>query len=161
MSDFVIAIDYDKCTGCRTCETVCTTRNFNSVNPEKSRIRIVKIRETANVKPFPVLCMKCANPPCKAACPRGAISDDPATGARKIDEKKCIGCSSCVYACPFGAIAVDRSLGKAQVCTQCEGEPTCVSFCPFEALRYLEADEVSLNLRRSKLLKYAGAWESE
>jgi anaerobic carbon-monoxide dehydrogenase iron sulfur subunit len=154
MKDCVIALDYEKCTGCRTCEMGCTLKNYGATYPEKSRIRIVKIYEESGVIPIPVVCMKCANAPCKAVCPMGAISDDPQTGARLVDEKKCIGCSACVYACPFGAISVDRVLKRSFVCNQCEGDPTCVKLCPREALRYLEADEVSIKLRRDRLNRY-------
>ncbi|MBW2370689.1 MAG: 4Fe-4S dicluster domain-containing protein [Deltaproteobacteria bacterium] len=154
MKDFVLAIDYAKCTGCRICEMVCTTMNNGGPNPEKARIRIVKIQEEADVLSIPVVCMKCVKPACKAVCPNGAISDDPSTGARVVDDQKCIGCSACVYACPFGAIAVDRTLQRADTCQQCEGDPTCVRFCPTDAIQYLEANEVSIKLRRSGLNKY-------
>lgn len=154
MKDRIIAIDYSKCTGCRFCETACTVKNLGRLNPERSRIRIVKIHEEGDVLPIPVVCMKCIKAACKTVCPAGAISDDPKTGARITDERKCIGCSACVYACPFGAIAVDRTLGHSCSCHHCGGEPTCVEFCPTGAIQYLQSDEVNIRLRRSNLNKY-------
>jgi len=151
MADWVIAIDYDKCTGCRICEMACSVRNSGEVNPVKSRIRVVRLDTEASAVCIPVLCMKCVEAFCKAICPMGAISDDAVTGARVVNQDKCIGCSACVYACPFGAIAVDRALGCAFNCNQCDGEPTCVKFCPRDALRYLDSNEVSIRLRRSSL----------
>jgi carbon-monoxide dehydrogenase iron sulfur subunit len=154
MPDQVIVIDYDKCTGCRICELACSLLNTGAADPGKSRVRIVKIEEEANCIPIPVICMKCVDPACKAVCPMGAISDSPLTGARVIDDNKCIGCSACVYACPFGAIAVDRSLGHSYTCNHCEGDPTCVKFCPTGAMEYVDNDEVSIRLRRSALNRY-------
>ena len=154
MTDFVIAIDYDKCTGCRICEMACSVRNGGEINPVKSRIRLVRLDTESSAIAIPVLCMKCVEAFCKAICPTGAISDDPFTGARVVNGDKCIACSACVYACPFGAIAVDRALGQAFNCNQCDGEPACVRFCPRDAIRYLDRDEVSIHLRRTSLDKY-------
>jgi carbon-monoxide dehydrogenase iron sulfur subunit len=151
MADYVIAIDYDKCTGCRICEIACSVRNTGAVDPGRSRIRVIRLATEGNTLPVPVLCMKCVEAFCKAICPVGAISDDPVTGARVVNKDKCIACSACVYACPFGAIAVDRTLGAAFNCNHCDGEPTCVQFCPRGALQYLDSSEVSIRLRRSSL----------
>jgi Fe-S-cluster-containing hydrogenase component 2 len=85
---------------------------------------------------------------CELVCPTNAISRDLETGARIISEKKCIGCSSCSYACPFGACFVDRRLGKSIVCSQCDGDPTCVKVCPSGALSYASADQVNITLKR-------------
>ena len=161
MADQIIAINYDKCTGCRICETACSILNAGEANPGKSRIRIVKIEEEAEALSIPVICMKCIEPACKAVCPMGAISDDPSTGARVVDDKKCIACSACVYACPFGAISVDRSLGHSLTCNHCEGDPTCVKFCPTGAIQYMDGDEVGIRLRRSALDRYVGFVKSE
>ena len=59
MADRVIAIDYDKCTGCRICEIACSIKNDGEANPVKSRIRIVRIETEGNAQSFPVLCLKC------------------------------------------------------------------------------------------------------
>ena len=154
MTDRVVAIDYDKCTGCRICELACSLLNTGETDPGKSRIRIVRIEEESESLPIPVICMKCVEPACKAVCPMGAISDDPSTGARAIDKDKCVGCSACVYACPFGAITVDRAAGNSFTCNHCEGDPACVKFCPTGAVQYMESDEVGIRLRRTTLNRY-------
>jgi carbon-monoxide dehydrogenase iron sulfur subunit len=99
MVDSVIAIDYDKCTGCRICELVCSMKNSGEINPVKSRIRIVRIGTDVTTISFPVLCMQCVEAFCMIICPLGAISEDSITGARIINKDKCIACSACVYAC--------------------------------------------------------------
>ncbi len=154
MDDKVIVIDYAKSTGCRICEMACAVTNYGEVNPTRSRIRVVKIEEEANLFSLPVLCMKCVKAACKEVCPVGAIADDPKTGARAIDPDKCIGCSACVYACPFGAITVDGSLGQSFTCNQCDGDPACARFCPVDVIHYLDRDEVGMFQRRIGLERY-------
>jgi len=161
MSEPVLVIDFDKCTGCRACEIACSLANCGEANPEKSRIRIVKVNEIAKIIPVPVVCMHCENPPCETVCPMSAIFTDPSTKSRRINEEKCIGCSACVYACPFGAIVVDRSTGYAFTCNLCNSDPVCVKFCPTEALRYINSDEVSMRLKRTRLNKYVDFIKAE
>ena len=154
MGEHVIAIDFDRCTGCRLCETMCSMISAGESNPEKARIRIVKIYDYGQMTPMPVVCMNCVRPFCQAVCPMKAIYKNESSGVLSIDEEKCIGCSSCAYACPFGAIAVDRSKGSAFKCNQCDGDPVCVTVCPTNAIEYLAGEEVSLRMRRAGLQKY-------
>lgn len=154
MRERVIAVDYDKCTGCRICELTCSMANNSENNPEKARIRIVKIQEYGKMIYMPVVCMNCVKPFCKAVCPTEAIYKNKSTGAMQVDEEKCIGCSACVYGCPFGAISVDRSEGRSFSCNQCEGDPVCVKVCSTNAIEYLDSDEVSMRMRRAGLNRY-------
>ena len=151
MAEHILKIDYNSCTGCRLCEVVCSLASDGEINPQRSRVRIIKIQEEARSTPFPITCMHCEHPPCQAVCPMQAISTDPATGARKIDPDKCIGCSMCVYACPFGAMGINRSVGCAYTCTLCNGDPTCAKLCPTGALQYVDGEEISLQHARSRL----------
>ena len=144
---FVIIIDAEKCSGCRMCEVSCSLKHMKECNPERSRIRVIKTQEDGTLEFIPSTCMQCETAMCEMVCPVTAINRDSGTGARIINEKKCIGCSSCSYACPFGACFVDRRLGKSVVCNQCEGDPTCVKVCPSGALQYTEHDQVNVVLR--------------
>ena len=132
----MILLDADKCTGCRTCELVCSVKNEGMVNPSLSRIQVNRF-ETV-VFEIPIYCQQCAEPPCIAICPERAIFKNEETGIVHIDYKKCIGCKLCITACPFGAIGYDRFCNKVFKCEQCDGDPTCVKFCETEALQYVD-----------------------
>lgn len=153
MAEYELVLDYDKCTGCRICEVVCSMYLGLGANSEKAAIRIVKLEGEADVVSIPVKCMQCEDAPCEAICPVGAISTNPTTGAKQVDQERCIGCSACVYACPFGAALLDRSVGKAIICNLCDGDPLCVRSCPFGALQYIRSDEVSARLKRTRVGK--------
>ena len=51
----------------------------------------------------------------------------------EVDNKKCIGCGSCIAACPVSAISMED--GKAKIdpekCIKCG---TCMGICPVEAI---------------------------
>lgn len=146
---FVILIHADKCSGCQMCEVACSLRNMKECNPERSRIRMIKNEKEGQYDFIPSTCMQCETAMCELVCPVKAISRHLETGARIVDETKCIGCSSCSYACPFGACFVDRTIGKSVVCSQCDGDPTCVKVCPSGALEYVRADQANVALRRA------------
>ena len=40
--DKVLTVDFEKCTGCRLCEQVCTVMHDGVSNPARSRIKVVK-----------------------------------------------------------------------------------------------------------------------
>lgn len=146
---FAIMVHADKCTGCRMCEIACSLRNMHECNPERSRIRVVSTAENGQYRFIPSTCMQCETAMCELVCPTGAMGRDPATGARRVDTDTCIGCSACSFACPFGACFVDRRLGVSVVCHQCDGDPTCVTVCPSDALEYTRADTSNIALKRA------------
>jgi Fe-S-cluster-containing hydrogenase component 2 len=148
-----IAVDFTKCTGCRTCEAVCSAAN-NPVsvdgkmipgtgNPAFANIRVHSFNPDVSA---PAVCAKCADTPCVNACP---VDLDPATGFRALfqdtnngtiinDPDRCISCGNCVEACnnrSVGILAQHPETGRPmRMCTLCDGDPQCVSHCPYEAL---------------------------
>lgn len=142
----VLNIDYHKCTGCRTCEMVCSVFHDSVVNPMRSRIKIMKWESEGLY--VPMSCQQCQDAPCLNVCPVKAIYRDEKLGRVMIDYDVCIGCRSCVAVCPFGAMSyntIDRRVFK---CDLCDGEPQCVRFCDVKAIEYTEVEEVALDKKR-------------
>lgn len=87
-----------------------------------------------------VSCNHCANPACVEACPRNAITKDPATGIVSIDEEVCIGCGNCAKVCSYDAPVVFKELHKTYKCDMCKDrleiglKPACVAACTMRCL---------------------------
>jgi Fe-S-cluster-containing hydrogenase component 2 len=124
---YYLAINYDKCCGCKLCELACSMmRSKDEVSvPSKSRIQVYR-REPLGLD-IPLVCLHCEDPPCMV-CPVDAMSRDE-RGAVLVDQKKCIGCKQCLQACPFGAISFDTKTRKVFKCDLCDGSPICERLC--------------------------------
>jgi len=151
-----ISVDFEKCAGCRTCESACSAFNnpvfiegeqMNGLgNPHLSNIKVHHYNPDVDV---PVTCALCPDTPCINACP---VSPDLVTGRKalyrdenmtiKNDIERCIGCEQCAKACENtrgGIIYPNPITHKPErMCTLCDGNPSCVENCPFGALAYLE-----------------------
>ena len=147
MTNKMVVVDYEKCTGCRNCEMACSVFHLQACNPTKSAVRVVKWeREGLEV---PIICQQCEEPACANICPVQAISRHEDTGAMVVDVDLCVGCRMCIVACPFGAIALDRDRRQAFKCDLCGGvEPWCVRLCQPGALTYELPPAVSLYKKR-------------
>jgi Fe-S-cluster-containing hydrogenase component 2 len=149
-----VLVDYNKCTGCRTCETVCAQHNHKVKvdgeevlglgNPDLANIRVHSFYPDVDV---PIVCLMCGDAPCIEVCPTGpddhgrrAIYRDAKTGAIKIDFDRCILCNLCANACAqqrVGVINFDgQTLLDGRLCTLCDGDPQCVKHCPYDALTH-------------------------
>ena len=151
-----IAVDYTKCTGCRTCEAVCAAFNApmgkngcgksDVGNPHGAAIRVHSFNPDVTV---PVACTRCPDSPCVAACP---VEAHPTTGHRALfvgdkygavtqDSERCIGCGECVAACEQASVGIlarnPETGGPMRMCTFCDGDPQCVAHCPYEAISVL------------------------
>lgn len=148
----LIVGDPSLCVNCQRCEMACTEFNDGKNDPVLARIRIGRNIWYGPGNPgarplqgvwgdstvYQDTCCQCAHPvPCANACPQGAIRVDPKTGARYVDEDKCIGCGLCQKACPWDMMSFDREKQKASKCFLCDGEPKCVKACPAAALTYM------------------------
>ncbi|MHC4225498.1 MAG: 4Fe-4S dicluster domain-containing protein [Planctomycetota bacterium] len=153
MSSRMILIDQDACTGCRQCELVCSVHHTGAADP--ARARITTIKWEAEGFYLPVVCQQCLEPACAAVCPVAAIAKEPDSNRIVIDDERCIGCKMCVMACPYGAMGIDTQQGKVVKCDLCDGDPTCVSFCEAEALKFVEADVAHLAMKRASGARFA------
>ena len=127
-------IDPLKCTGCKTCEVVCSLYHHNEVNPSRSRIRIVKWEDKGI--DVPVVCQHCEIPLCMENCPTGALYRDEENGLVSYRRDLCIGCKLCLLVCPCGGISLcdDGSILK---CDLCGGDPNCAKFCISKAIEFI------------------------
>ncbi|MHA1311959.1 MAG: 4Fe-4S dicluster domain-containing protein [Candidatus Helarchaeota archaeon] len=135
----ILTVDIEKCIGCKLCEVVCSLYHGDEVNPMKSGIEVIEVKEAVNV---PIYCFQCDDAVCMQVCTVGAISRDE-TGRVIIDKNKCINCKACAIACPFGAIGLDAT-GRVFKCDLCEPlQPQCVEICPTHALSFEEPDKLT------------------
>ncbi len=137
----VLMLNYEKCTGCRLCEMVCSVRHEGVLNPSKARIKIVKWEWEGRY--VPMSCQQCVSAPCLQVCPVKAISRDESLNRVQVDYDTCIGCRMCVAACPFGAMGFNVDTKKVFKCDFCDGDPQCARFCEVGAVQYVDADKVA------------------
>ena len=145
----ILLFDVSKCTGCKTCEMACSLKHTGVCNPASSRRRTIHFDEV--VLDVPMQCQQCDEPACMDVCPAEAIYIDEVTGAKLINDDKCIGCKMCTIACPFGAITVDPLTKKVVKCNLCSGEPACEKFCPTGAIKYTSANAYDLTRQRERI----------
>jgi carbon-monoxide dehydrogenase iron sulfur subunit len=155
----MIAIDIGKCTGCGTCELMCSFHHHGEFNPRKARIRkTVFLHEELAV---PVVCSQCEEAWCERICPAGALARtiEPTSGAPlvNLDEQRCVGCRMCMLACPFGNIEVG-STGRAEKCDLCDGDPECVKFCARGALHFIDSERSVVERRQRFATQLATAY---
>ena len=154
--DFLLVANRAKCAGCQRCEVSCTLKNDGDAHPYMARLRVrqdVAFGKDGPTDDFlhgdglfgtwgfaPETCKQCADPLCVKNCPMKAISADPDTGARVIDQEKCIGCGICVQSCPWHMPRIDEEKKKSTKCISCGA---CVAGCPNSALRMIPWEDVA------------------
>lgn len=151
----VLKIDYQKCTGCRLCELVCSVSHHGVSNPARSRIKVVKWESEGLY--VPMTCQQCEDAPCISVCPVKATFRDEVTGCVVIDYEKCIGCRSCVTVCPFGARNYDSVDKMILKCDLCGGDPQCARFCEVKAVEFVDADRLSQSKKKDAAMRLSTA----
>lgn len=141
-----LVFDPSLCTGCHTCELVCSTfHNKGKYQPSLSSIQVSDDPFGGTIHNFePMICYQCQDPKCMTACEPGAIYVDENTGARRVDETKCRDkCGDtqpCIEACAAyydpPRIFFDSEKKVAVKCDLCQDDPQCVKWCSNGALKY-------------------------
>ena len=149
MSEKIILLNAEKCTGCRRCELVCSFAKEKIFNPAQSRIRLLRIKESE--KTVPIVCQQCVTPLCTYVCPTKAITKDEETGLVTHDPDLCIGCLMCFVACPIGGISINPETRKPIKCDLCGGDPKCVSECEYGAIEFVDLDEANEKKREEAI----------
>ena len=152
-SKFVIA-DPGLCIGCQTCMAGCLLKHSAPGDVAKPRLNLI----TTLTISAPIVCHHCADAPCVASCPEGALYFD--EGRVAVKQERCIGCRSCVLACPYGA--PKAFLVKCDLCYDREGGPACVEACPTGGLMVVDEEELAARqrARRMKAAVASGAFAS-
>lgn len=147
----MIVTDRGRCSGCQRCEMMCTLKNDGRVSSLTARVRVW---ESFNYGTSPDTgdgqfgsceytiksCKQCAEPRCAAYCPVHAIYSDEETGARVIDQDRCIGCGGCHLACPWNMPAVDPLTGTSTKCISCG---RCAEQCPNGAITFIDWKDIA------------------
>lgn len=129
-----ISIDLAKCTGCRACEMACSAFHarprYSSINPAKSRIRIVT--DEINDEYVPLY----AGYLVRSECHNRHFYE--------VNGKRYSECSFCrASACPSRDYFIEPDSGLPMKCDMCEevpalAEPLCVTVCEPGCLTYGE-----------------------
>jgi protein NrfC len=142
--------DSDKCVGCERCVLACAMVHGGNTNPQFSSV-MWKTEFVEHYMRTPMFCQQCAAPDCYAACPvEGAMIIDEGSGARLVDQAKCIGCRKCIEACTYTPSRIsfdmtDKVAIKCDLCRDRKDGPACIYVCSEagggRALSYLPREE--------------------
>jgi anaerobic carbon-monoxide dehydrogenase iron sulfur subunit len=131
-----LAVEPKVCSGCRTCEVICSLSHEGQVDLERARLYVKANSFSGSF--IPQVCRQCSDAPCFYACPESAIEIEEVNGTVIIDPERCTGCRACQEACPFQVIRFDQEKKKAFKCDFCQGSPECAKWCPVNALGVVE-----------------------
>lgn len=131
-----IKIDVEKCNGCRACEMICSAFHsepkYSTNNPERSRIRLVRMPLQDIYLPVYA----------------GQYAEAECAGRDKyvLDGKEYEECDFCRASCPSRDLFKEPDSGLPLKCDMCEDdppqeEPLCVKWCINDALVYEEREE--------------------
>ena len=165
MARYAMVMDTRRCIGCHSCTVACKVRNelatdmvYNPVTTDGPHGTFPNL----NMRILPLLCMHCDNSPCVDACPTKA-SIQTKDGIVHVEDKKCVGCLSCIMACPYGARYLNHETGAVNKCNFCldrveEGMlPHCVETCHQKARIFGDLDdensEVSQLISKNKTVQ--------
>jgi benzoyl-CoA reductase subunit BamC len=131
-----IKVNLDKCIGCRACELACSgfhaKPKYSSINPERSRVRVVMDLVSDVYVPIRA----------------GDYTEAECSGRNSyiINGKEYTQCSFCSVSCPSRDLFKEPDSGLPLKCDMCEDDPTlkepmCVQVCRCGALTYAEWEE--------------------
>jgi molybdopterin-containing oxidoreductase family iron-sulfur binding subunit len=98
-----MAVDLDRCQGCRACVEACKIEN--NTPSAVFWMYVFRLEEgrypETKISFLPRPCQHCNNAPCVKVCPTGARFKRQ-DGLVLTDFDRCIGCRYCEVACPYG-----------------------------------------------------------
>jgi tetrathionate reductase subunit B len=137
---YTMVIRQDRCIGCERCMEACVSTNHVPEYGWRTLVLEREVKKAIGQKRefIPILCNHCNNPPCVRTCPTKATFKDQTNGIVMMNDKKCIGCKSCMIACPYNARYFNEEKGAIDKCDFCfatwlsKGKKTtaCADICP-------------------------------
>jgi Fe-S-cluster-containing dehydrogenase component len=133
-------VDLDVCASgeCKECVVQCSYYYHPGNNG------IVSVAELAT---YYLVCRRCEEPHCVAACPADALEQQGDRDKLLVRHNmRCVGCRTCSHACPYGTIYPELVPVLIHNCDFCldrrdrDNEPLCVKTCPYGALSLKEGD---------------------
>lgn len=134
---YAMVVNTGKCIRCKTCTIACNTENsVLTTNTWQVVLDTIEGRYPDYKRVFFARpCMHCEEHPCVEVCPTGASYEKEEYGIVLVNQRKCIGCRSCMTACPYEArvfnwespqkmltenpVVPIRRLGVVEKCTFC------------------------------------------
>jgi Fe-S-cluster-containing dehydrogenase component len=136
--DLRLFVDLDVCASgeCGECRPECSY----FYHPENNGIASI-----AELATYALVCRKCENPHCVAACPVDALEQREEQNRMLVRHNmRCVGCRSCSHACPYGTIYPETVPLLVHNCDFCldrrDEDPLCVRTCTGGALAVRSAD---------------------
>lgn len=155
-------IDLTRCDACEACTVTCAY--FYQPQAQATAHGVLALREMAA---FALVCRRCENPSCAAACRFDALERQP-DGVMKRYNMRCVSCTCCSHACPFGTIYPETVPFYVARCDFCMGKgdepPPCTISCERDALEYREvaaSEGEDIHLIGDHLAVRAPRWEKE
>lgn len=137
---YTMVIRQDRCIGCQRCMDACVLHNDVPEYGWRTLVLEKEVPKAVGQKTefIPILCNHCNNPPCVRTCPTKATYKDQTNGIVMMNDKKCIGCKSCIIACPYNARYFNEKKAAIDKCDFCfatwlsQGKQTtaCSDICP-------------------------------
>jgi CRP-like cAMP-binding protein/Fe-S-cluster-containing dehydrogenase component len=151
----LLVLDLEKCTRCDECTKACADAHGGVTRLIREGLRFSNYLVASS-------CRSCLDPYCMVGCPVGSIRRR--KSREIIIEDWCIGCGKCAENCPYGNInmhpfptgqtmddpdhpghrkaVVQQKATMCDLCTELDGQPSCVYACPHDAAHRMKGAEL-------------------
>jgi CRP-like cAMP-binding protein/Fe-S-cluster-containing hydrogenase component 2 len=158
----LLVLDLERCTRCDECTKACADSHDGVTRLIREGLRFDKYLVASS-------CRSCLDPYCMVGCPVGSIRRR--QSREIIIEDWCIGCGKCAENCPYGNInmhgfqqrlpdpanpgrqvaVVQQKATLCDLCSELDGQPSCVYACPHDAAFRWSGRELLANVERDRL----------